>query len=281
MNDIRRSPFSPKNPLFPPSTPASDLVNGTFTINFTRAIDDPAYHAEFADRLTVWYRIHKRTTFAEVTFCPPPCTIDPIYRLHLRLRVEYLTDVWLRHDEMLQYDKTLWPEHARDMSNGDFEQYYLRQNGYLMRFEDGKVLPVMDSEQRLRMAEATLVLIFKYMVNIFAQHKNGIALKYVAAHVSSPLHACEYRIWGYLGFVHQLACKYMLDMNWSGPDGVERGYWIVHPQIAFESADRAPGYIVYDHGELVVRTQEDADSSTCSEIGDRSDNGSKVSLALC
>ncbi|KAJ3351208.1 hypothetical protein GGF32_004428, partial [Allomyces javanicus] len=52
-DNVRPSPFNPKNALFPPNTPAEDIVMGTFTINFTRANDNLAYHAEFAEGPTV------------------------------------------------------------------------------------------------------------------------------------------------------------------------------------------------------------------------------------
>ncbi|KAJ3346865.1 hypothetical protein GGF32_007228 [Allomyces javanicus] len=277
--EVYPSGFNPKDPLFTPDTPAAGLVTGCFPIDFSCAIADPERRAEFADQpTTVHYRIHRRTNFAKVTFCPPPCDIE--YTLHIR-ELGYdgsVTDEEFAAREPPHSAGRALPTHLKLHSLADLAEYKrirASQYGSVKHDARGILLPIMDLDQRVRMIETILVTVFDYMLAIFLRIPDGAAvLKYALEHVQYPDHSLTHWPFGFLGYVHQLACRYLLDLRWCGPDRNRPPVSVVEPRIEYcPPQSRFDGaYMMEDLGRFAVRTDDDKDCGhTAGSSGDAAD----------
>ncbi|KAJ3349256.1 hypothetical protein GGF32_005729 [Allomyces javanicus] len=288
-NEVYPSGFNPKDPLFKPDTPATGLVTGYFPIDFSCAIADPERRAEFADQpTTVHYRIHRRTNFAEVTFCPPPCDIEYTLHIrefgydgsvtdeefaarelphsagrtlstHLKLRSSFICD----HNSRFDASPPETTEHLTSLADlAEYKRIRALQYGSVKHDARGILLPIMDLDQRVRMIETILVTVFDYMLAIFLKIPDGAAvLKYALEHVQYPDHSLTHWPFGFLGYVHQLACRYLLDLRWCGPDRIRPPAGVVEPRIEYcpPQSKFDGAYMMEDLGRFAVRTDDDDD----------------------
>ncbi|KAJ3369229.1 hypothetical protein GGF31_005511 [Allomyces arbusculus] len=284
--EVYPSGFNPKDLLFSPNTPAADLVTGYFNIDFARAISDRDRRAEFADQPTsVHYRIHWRTNFVEVIFCPPPGDIEYTLHIrelgydgsiadeefaarepphsvgrnlptHLKLRSAFICDHYARFDA----SPPETTQHLDDLA--EYKRVRALQYGSVKHDARGILLPVMDLDQHVRMIETILVTVFDYMLAICTEIPDGAAvLKYALEHVQYPDHSLTHWPFGFLGYVHQLACRWLLDLRWCGPDRIRPPVSVVEPRIEYcpPQSKFDGAYMMEDLGRFAVRTDDDDD----------------------
>ncbi|KNE67394.1 hypothetical protein AMAG_11860 [Allomyces macrogynus ATCC 38327] len=117
--------------------------------------------------------------------------------------------------------------------------------------------PLMDEEQRVNMVETVLVSLFEYMIDICAKNPCSV-LDYAAQHCHKPVYLTT-SLMAYIGFLHQLTCKCLLDLRWAGPAGDLRNFTYERPvSVPFHPYHGflEKAFMLKDLGLRVVRDDE-------------------------